>query len=182
MMRNEPGDVQEIASCLAIMKPDFHLYEQWLGMMESGNYKFGYGVLRSADNEYDPFGLMVETFFPEWAWDDDEEAWAFEKSALFVSPRRIGEWLGISLTEQVVSAGMLDVIERFAQAVTATGDAARGFNAVVELLRAGATRVAQERQRWEAVQRQRPIRDIYRDERPLFYDDSSRSDRILGRR
>jgi|GEM_PF-5222293 len=155
------AEVQEIASCLQAMKVETFALEQWLGMMESGSYKFGYGLLRSASDEYDPFGVMVEAFCPEWVWSTPDEAWAFEGDALMISPKKVGEWLGVSLTEQVIDAGMLEAISNFISLVTEANDSATSFEVVTSLIRRAIARMLDEQNRWSAIRERGPAPDSY---------------------
>lgn len=122
------AQVLEFSSALQFLKPDSEAMDLWLNTMAAGDYAFGYGLLRSADDAYDPFGVLVELNGGEWEWDDQDEAWAFAGSAAALKPRTLASWLGMSF-----EATWLDL---FLDAVTRMTDASDSFTPVVETLRA----------------------------------------------
>lgn len=150
-MSNATADVQEIASCLNIMRPDQMLYEAWVGALSSGAYKFGYGVLRSGEDEYDPFGVLAATSYPAWTWDEVESAWALDGDVMYLPSQSIAEWLGVSTSKDLVNGGLLGVIERFAKRINDVADGASDFKPVVDLLKGAWTRAEQERDRLNSM-------------------------------
>lgn len=149
-MSNATADVQEVASCLNIMRPDQMLYEAWVGALSSGAYKFGYGVLRSGEDEYDPFGVLAATSYPAWTWDETESAWALDGDVMYLSSQSIAEWLGVSTSKDLVNGGLFGVIERFAKRINEVADGAADFKPVVDLLKGAWERAEQERKRLNA--------------------------------
>lgn len=152
---SDPGDIQEIASCINVLRPDEDRFAMWLGAMRSGDFKFGYGLLRSADDEYDPFGVLAAISFPSWTWDDAEEAWAVEGEALFLQPTQLAEWLGIRTHPDLQDAGIMRFVDRFQRAITTAADGASSFAPIALLLERGMQRSLEEHLRNESLRQQR---------------------------
>ena len=131
--------VLELASCLQMLKPDGEAMVLWLNTLASGDYAFGYGLLRSDADAYDPFGVLVDLNGGEWAWDDQDEAWAFAGSAVTMNPVYLARWLGMQ--------GDMVWQRTFVDAVTRLADSSDGFLPVVETLRQAleAAKAARER-------------------------------------
>jgi hypothetical protein len=99
--------------------------------MESGEYSFGYGLLRSADDVYDPMGVLAAISTPEWTWDEQEGGWAIDGDALFLPPTRVLEWLEIEARGPHLASWAMG----FQTALATVADGARGFGEVVKVLR-----------------------------------------------
>lgn len=176
------GQIQEIASCISILRPEPERMELWHGALSSGDYKFGYGLLRSGDDEYDPFGVLAAISYPDWKWDDTEDAWAIGGEALFLTREQIAEWLGIGYHDGLKQSGFGEWIDRFQKAITNAADSGTSFEPVLKLLRAGIERSNQEHKRVEQLRNDRRIGSPFsrideyvREERygggyPAFYD------------
>ncbi|AFU88063.1 hypothetical protein CcrColossus_gp193 [Caulobacter phage CcrColossus] len=84
----------ELSSLYNLIKPCESAWVMWAGALSSGAYLDGAGVLRSADNTYDPMGVLAAVNDVDWTWDERDEAWAFEGEVYTLSAARIKEWLG----------------------------------------------------------------------------------------
>jgi hypothetical protein len=132
--------IQALASCINIIRPNDAQFDLWVGAMESGEYKYGYGVLRSDADEYDPFGVLIAIHYPEWSWDDDEGCWAHVGDTAHLHHKKVMEWLGVERED----AALL----RFISAVTKLSDTCTHFGPVVRALRAARDRARREKERW----------------------------------
>lgn len=122
---------QELASYIQVMQPAEDRLTLWINAMESGEYSFGYGLLRSADDVYDPMGVLAAISAPEWTWDDQEGGWAIDGDALFLPPTRVAEWLEVQTREPSLDSWAMG----FQTALATVADGARGFAEVVAVLR-----------------------------------------------
>lgn len=130
------GRERQFASLITLLQPDRDAWDLWLNAMASGDYRFGFGLLRSADDEYDPWGVLVMLNGGQWVWDEAEEAWAFRKSAVALEPIDMVRWLGC----QRANATPLETFQRAQQGLTtlvsALADTVSDFGSVVSVLRA----------------------------------------------
>jgi hypothetical protein len=129
---SDPGEIQQLASLFNVIRVDALYLENWIGAMTAGAYKFGYGLLRSADDEYDPFGVLAAMYCPDWEWDAAESAWAIDGNPLFLPDKRLIEALGLN-------PGLIGHprIHQFVEAVTNISDGASSFDPVCHYLREG---------------------------------------------
>lgn len=132
-MAAEHEKVAALASALAVLKPEPALLDSWLGAMRSGDFGFGVGLLRSGDDEYDPFGVLAAISLGEWAWDDQDEAWAIEGDAMSVPPARVAEWLGVDEPNRLAENHRLRHMESLIDTVTEAADSAVDFAGIVDL-------------------------------------------------
>jgi len=178
------ADIQEVASCISMMAPDEILMESWIGALNSGEFKFGYGVLRSGEDEYDPLGVLAALGCPEWTWNEDEGAWEINGNAYDIPADQVASWLGVPADSGLRTA-MKEVIERFSGVIVKASDGAKSHADIAKLLTAGIQRAAEQARRLRE-QRDRSVmslRDAGR-ERP-YYSDHIRApydDDILGYR
>lgn len=149
------AEVQAIASCFHTLKPDTLLLEQWAGMLTSGHFKFGYGVLRSGDDEFDAFGVLASMAPHDWVWDAEAEAWGILGRTEELDLVTIAECLGIKLTTKLDYTTM----QRFQEIVTQENDTCHSFHGIAQLLLNGHKRMEQERRRLKDMPR---FMDSYR--------------------
>jgi hypothetical protein len=142
-----PGEIQHTASFVNIMKPDPMLLELWISAMASGDYKFGFGLLRSGEDEFDPFGVLAAISQPDWRWDDREGGWAIADDAIYVPPNLVSEWLSLKPPAGLKGGTELTVVETFQAQVIRIADGSSSFAEVVELLRQGVVTAAREKRR-----------------------------------
>lgn len=166
------GYIQEIASQLSVLRPDPERMEAWIGAMKSGAFAFGYGLLRSGDDEYDPFGVLAAISADQWTWDETEQAWAIQGQALMLTTAQIAHWLNLVRPAE-------HWVERFRDRLTEAADGAAGFSALVDLLEQAQRRAAAGKHRLDPEMSYRdsldyigrsrrdyirePIRPLYRD-------------------
>lgn len=143
------SQVQEVASSLNVLQPDDMLLEQWIGAMNSGAFKFGFGVLRSGSDEYDPFGVLASISGLEFRWDDGEAAWAIDGDAIFLKPAFAAEALGIRHHEDLVKSGVYDRIKNFQDTLLLFADGVGSFSEIADLLMRGRARAKEERERFD---------------------------------
>lgn len=142
-----PGEIQQAASFVNIMKPDPMLFELWISALASGDYKFGFGLLRSGEDEFDPFGVLAAISQPDWRWNDREGGWAIADDAIYVQPRLVAEWLALKPPAGLKGARELSLVESFQAQVIRLADGSSSFGDVVELLRQGVVTAAREKRR-----------------------------------
>lgn len=142
-----PGEVQQTASFVNILKPDATLIELWISAMASGDYKFGFGLLRSGDDEFDPFGVLAAITQPDWRWDDREGAWAIGGDATYVKSSLVAEWLALNPPAGLKGERELLLVETFQALVVRIADGGYSFSDVVDLLRRGIQTASRDKQR-----------------------------------
>jgi hypothetical protein len=166
------ASTHELASCLQVLKPQADDLDLWMNAMASGSYKFGYGLLRSADDEYDPFGVLAAISAADWTWNEAEGGWAVDDDALFLDQQRIADWLNMK-------GGHVDRaawIERFQQALAKVTDGASHFDEVVTVFQAARRISTNARHRFDIID------DIHLRDAPHMMvgsDFSSIEDRVL---
>jgi hypothetical protein len=159
---------QELASCLQVLKPNDDRVALWINAMTSGDYKFGYGLLRSADDEYDPMGVLAAISLPDWTWDDQEGGWAIHGDALFVEPVMLADWL-----EMQGALGRWEWVDRFQRTLASVTDGSASFGDVATLLEQARRLQASAAHRLNI---RKSIPDSYR----VDTDFSSLEDRVLA--
>ena len=133
--------VTGFAASLQFLKPDDELMQLWLNTMASGDYAFGYGLLRSDADAYDPFGVLVALNGGDWVWDDQDEAWGFANSATTLNPLTMMKWLGMERNHG------LDWANNFLDSVTLLTDRSTDFTPIVAVLREALIKVEDDRGR-----------------------------------
>lgn len=151
-----PGDIQEVASTLNVLRPDDDAMALWIGALTSGDYKTGQGVLRSAEDEYDPFGVLAVINHAEWTWSNLDQGWGIGDSAMALDSKTIAKWLDIPSHEQMSAAGLLSRVKDFQDLLLRRSDEGLGLMDVGELLRKGVDRATEERER-QRQSRYRPL-------------------------
>lgn len=121
--------VIEIAAALSILQPDDDAMTLWINSMASDDYKFGSGLLRSVEDEYDPLGVLVMLNGGEWVWDENDEAWAYEGSAVDLSSSRLMVFLRVKHYDATMADHLLEALVRMA-------DNNQGFAPIASTLRA----------------------------------------------
>ncbi|UTC29427.1 hypothetical protein BAMBUS_03450 [Brevundimonas phage vB_BpoS-Bambus] len=119
--------VLEFSSALHALKPDEEAFTLWLNTMAGGDYAFGYGLLRTYEDEYDPFGVLVALNGGDWRWDAQDESWAYADSATTLNPLTLAKWLGMERD--------WDWLNIFLDALTRLSDQNASFPPIVAVLR-----------------------------------------------
>lgn len=132
--------VIEIAAALSILQPDDDAMTLWINSMASDDYKFGSGLLRSVEDEYDPLGVLVMLNGGEWVWDENDEAWAYEGSAVDLSSSRLMTFLRVKYFDALMADHLLEAVVRMT-------DQNQGFGPIVATLRAAMAKKAADRAR-----------------------------------
>lgn len=149
-----PGEIQEVASALNILRPDDHAMSMWVGALASGDYKTGQGVLRSADDEYDPFGVLAVINHAEWTWSDLDQGWGVGDTAMALDAKMIAKWLDVPSHEQMRGTDLMKRVKDFQDLILRVSDSGVALSEIGELLRQGIARAAEERTRQEATRYQ----------------------------
>lgn len=142
-----PGEIQEVASALNVLRPDDHAMSMWIGALTGGDYKTGQGVLRSADDEYDPFGVLAVINHAEWTWSDLDQGWGVGDSAMALDAKTIAKWLDVPSHEQMRGTDLMKRVKDFQDLVLRLSDSGVALSEIGELLRQGIARAAEERLR-----------------------------------
>lgn len=131
--------VLEFTSYFQVLEPDEEALTLWINTMMSGDYRFGYGLLRSADDDYDPFGVLAALQGGDWTWDAQDEAWAFKGSATTLNPFEFARWMGMKSNYEWV--------QKFLDAATTLADQCVDFESFCAVLRAAFDNAGAGRQR-----------------------------------
>ncbi len=119
-----------MTSCLHLLDFAPETLQEWTAMLKSGDFKFGYGLLRSAANEYDALGVLADTMGLEWEWDEDAGAWSVCGSAETFTAKAADMIFDRSMS------GNLDRkwLDRFLGLVMGTCDGSTSFREIATLL------------------------------------------------
>lgn len=137
--------VLEFSSFVQVLKPDEEAMTLWINTMASGDYRFGFGLLRSADDEYDPLGVLAALQGVDWTWDEQDEAWAYKGSAVTLNPLMFGRWIGARDTD-------IHWLTRFVEALAGLTDRSADFTPICEALRTAMADAAKVRSRLDEAQ------------------------------
>lgn len=149
----DEGMVQQVASAYNVLRPDPLAWEQWVGALSSGAYKYGYGVMRSGDDEYDPMGVLAAISGADWEWNDLEEAWAYQDNTARLSDKAFAAWIGVRYHVDLRRAGFESALERLQTTIIEYGDKVADLATIGDLLKRAQARADAERARLE----RRPI-------------------------
>lgn len=139
-VKTDRARVLEFAAFFQVLRPDEEAVTLWINTMASGDYRFGFGLLRSADDDYDPLGVLAALQGVDWTWDEQDEAWAYKGSATTLNPFEFGKWLGIK-------AGDYDWLSRFVESLAQLADQSPSFAAVCACLQEAQTHAQHARER-----------------------------------
>lgn len=102
--------IYKLASVLSAARVDDKAMEFWLKELRTSGRKFGFGVMRDADDCFDPWGVLADACGVEWTWDEDEEGWAAGPGeTLFPSPAHVARWLGGEESDKAL-ARLIEII------------------------------------------------------------------------
>lgn len=146
-MPADPTSVRALASALSVLKPEPALLDAWLGAMRSDAFAFGAGVLRTADDEYDPFGVLAAISLAEWTWVELDDAWGVDGDAMALKPQRVAEWLGVDEPDRLVQNNRHNHTASLIDTVTKVADGATSFEPILDLFDAARRHIEQERDR-----------------------------------
>ncbi|USN14148.1 hypothetical protein KABACHOK_03120 [Brevundimonas phage vB_BpoS-Kabachok] len=132
--------VLEFSSALQFLKPDEEAFTLWLNTMAGGDYAFGYGLLRSYEDEYDPCGILVAINGGDWRWDAQDESWAYADSATTLNPMTVAKWLGMARDWHWLNI--------FLDSLTRLSDQSTAFAPIVAVLREALSTMQTTRERF----------------------------------
>lgn len=169
----DEGMVQQVASTYNVLRPDPLAWEHWIGALSSGAYKYGYGVMRSGDDEYDPIGVLAAVSGADWDWHEVDQAWAFKGNTAGLPAEDFAGWIGVRYHADLKRAGFESALDRLQNTIIEFGDKVSDLATIAVLLKRAQVRADSERERLE----RRPMRErmigAYPGERiDKFYIDS----------
>lgn len=121
-----------LISAFNTLRPEPTAVETWANALRSGDFKFGYGVLRDGDDCYDPMGVLAATNLVDWTWNETEGVWSVAGKVDYLPDNMILRFLGCDRADAMAYtwAG------RLGQTIAALNDSAADFDLVAGLLTA----------------------------------------------
>lgn len=135
-MATNAAAIEGIASILNTCPVDDMALGNWIGALRSGDYKFGFGLMRSDEDLYDAFGVLAAISVVAWTWDEQEGAWSVDGEVYAPKTKMLADWLGVPWNKdtQKVVPHFLGLLIDF---ITEAGDSASSFEDVAYLIDEG---------------------------------------------
>jgi len=89
------AQAEELAGKIVGIRFESHRLDHWLKQLREGSFKYGCGVLRDADDAFDPMGVLAEINDADWGYDTGEEAYTIDGEPMHLPVIRAREYLGI---------------------------------------------------------------------------------------
>lgn len=118
--------VVKIADALWEVGADEARVKEWIELLNSNRLKVGVGLLRDAEDAYDPMGALAKQNLVDWTWDEDEGAWAIAGEVMFAPPKLVKDWLA--------ARGSVAAVQRLSEIMAETSDGSTEMKQVGGLL------------------------------------------------
>lgn len=152
--------VEEIAAVINTVVPDEMILLNWIGAMRSGDYNFGFGLMRSDEDSYDAFGVLAAISVVEWVWNETDGAWSVEGQVYAPTPVMVARWLGVRSHAAAVDAGVLTFTGNMIDRINEVNDSAASFDVLAKLLEDSLDHALKSKQRFKEA-RSRVMQDKY---------------------
>jgi hypothetical protein len=170
----EPREAQALlVSSFNILSPDQVAIETWVGALRSGDFKFGFGVLRDGDDCYDPMGVLAATNLADWTWDENEGVWAVAGKVDFLPDNMILRFLG----SERKNADAYTWAGRLGETVATLNDGAPNLGVVADTIKAAFDQHQRERKKYHTALLETTPRRLM----DSVYDDASIAHSMRGR-